>query len=49
MLQEPHVRVLAQQMQSSIDEALAAEPLPRLEPAPAGPSRHAVEPYAAAH
>jgi thioesterase domain-containing protein len=36
MLQEPHVRVLAEQIQASIDKALAAELTPPLKPAPAG-------------
>jgi thioesterase domain-containing protein len=36
MLQEPHVRVLAEQIQASIDKVLADESTPPLNPAPAG-------------
>jgi hypothetical protein len=40
MLQEPHVSVLAERMQSYIDNALAEKPVARLKPALAGPSTY---------
>jgi len=43
MLQQPHVSILAERMQSYIDNALADKPVARLEPALAGPSRHTHE------
>jgi FkbH-like protein len=41
MLQQPHVEALAQQLQASIDQALAMEPKSPFERAPLGDERHA--------